>query len=103
RRAPDAEGGGRGQALGPRGRWQAPAGTPRRRLRRPRRGDRVPHHGRGRLAAEEITLKKAVIDARARYAAAPNADARKTAMAEIARLEMRLAIAEEARRRFLKY
>lgn len=51
---------------------------------------------------EEITLKKAVIDARARCAVAPNADARKAAMAEIARLEMRLAIAEEARRRFLK-
>lgn len=51
---------------------------------------------------EEITLKKAVIDARARYAAAPNADARKAVMAEIARLEMRLAIAEEARLRFLK-
>ncbi len=51
---------------------------------------------------EEITLKKAIAEARSRYASAADEADRKAAMAEIARLELRRAIAEEARRKFLK-
>ncbi len=51
---------------------------------------------------EEITLKKAIAEAKARYAKARGEAERKAAMAEIARLEQRRAIAEEARRRFLR-
>jgi len=51
---------------------------------------------------EEITLKKQVIAARAHLATLTDEAARKTAMAELAQLEMRQAMAEEARRRFLR-
>ncbi len=51
---------------------------------------------------EEIVLKKQVIAQRAHLATLTDEAARKEAMAELARLEMRQAIAEEARRRFMK-
>jgi hypothetical protein len=51
---------------------------------------------------EEITLKKQVAAQRAHLASLTDETARKAAMAELARLEMRQAIAEESRRKFLK-
>jgi hypothetical protein len=51
---------------------------------------------------EEITLKKQVDEAKARYAAAASGDDRRRAMAELAEAEMKLAIAVEARRRFMR-
>jgi hypothetical protein len=51
---------------------------------------------------EEITLKKQVAAQRAHLASLIDETARKAAMAELARLEMRQAIAEESRRKFLK-
>jgi len=51
---------------------------------------------------EEITLKKQVLLARAELANITDPDARKAAMARLADLEMRQAIAAEARRAFLK-
>ncbi len=51
---------------------------------------------------EEITLKKAAATQRAYLATLTNETDRKAAMAELARIEMRQAIAEEARRKFLK-
>ncbi|MFN4156032.1 MAG: DUF1992 domain-containing protein [Paracoccaceae bacterium] len=51
---------------------------------------------------EEIILKKQVIAQRAHLATLTDEAARKEAMAELARLEMRQAIAEESRRRFLR-
>lgn len=51
---------------------------------------------------EEITLKKQVAAQRARLATLTDATKRKAAMAELARLEMRQAMAEEARRKFLR-
>ena len=51
---------------------------------------------------EEITLKKAAAVQRAHLATLTDEVARKAALAELARLEQRQAIAEEARRRFLK-
>ena len=51
---------------------------------------------------EEITLKKQAAAQRAHLATLTDAAEQKLAMAELARLEMRQAIAEEARRRFLK-
>ncbi|SEM93735.1 protein of unknown function [Gemmobacter aquatilis] len=51
---------------------------------------------------EEIVLKKQVIAQRAHLATLTDPAARKAAMAELARLEMRQAIAEESRRRFMK-
>lgn len=51
---------------------------------------------------EEIALKKAVAAQRAHLATLTDAADRKAAMAELARLEMRQAIAEEARRKFLR-
>ncbi|MGZ3217774.1 DnaJ family domain-containing protein [Paracoccus sp. T5] len=48
---------------------------------------------------EEIVLKKQVIAAQARLAGMPE---RAALLAEIARLQMRQAIAEEARRRFMR-
>jgi len=51
---------------------------------------------------EEIVLKKQAAAQRAHLATLTDPAARKTAMAELARLEMRRAIAEEARRAFLK-
>ncbi|MGB8812790.1 MAG: DUF1992 domain-containing protein [Paracoccaceae bacterium] len=51
---------------------------------------------------EEIILKKQAIEQRKRLALLSDPAERKAAMAELARLEMRQAIAEEARRKFLK-
>lgn len=51
---------------------------------------------------EEITLKKQVLAQREYLATQTDEAARKAAMAELARLEMRQAMAEEARRAFLK-
>jgi hypothetical protein len=51
---------------------------------------------------EEIVLKKQVIAQRAHLASLTDAGERKAALAELARLEMRQAMAEEARRRFMK-
>lgn len=51
---------------------------------------------------EEITLKKQAAAQRARLAGLTDEAARKAAQAELARLEMRQAIAEESRRKFLR-
>lgn len=51
---------------------------------------------------EEIMLKKQAQAQREKLAGLTDAAARKAAMAELARLEMRQAMAEEARRAFLK-
>ena len=51
---------------------------------------------------EEITLKKHAAGLRAHLATLTDASERKAAMAELAQVEMRQAIAEEARRKFLK-
>ncbi len=51
---------------------------------------------------EEITLKKQVAAQRERLAALTDAGERKAALAELARLEMLQAIAEESRRKFLR-
>ena len=66
-------------------------------------GDAVGHRMMAEAGAlpEEIRLKKAVAAARAALKAAGPAN-RKAAMARLAELEMKLGIAEEARRRFLR-
>ena len=51
---------------------------------------------------EEIVLKKQVIAAQERLASLPEGPERTALLAEIARLQMRQAIAEEARRRFMR-
>ena len=51
---------------------------------------------------EEITLKKQADAQRAHLATLTDPADRKAAMAELARIEMRQAIAEEARRKFLR-
>lgn len=51
---------------------------------------------------EEITLKKQAAALRAHLATLTDAAERKAAMAALAQTEMRQAIAEESRRRFLK-
>ena len=51
---------------------------------------------------EEITLKKQAAAQRAHLATLTDEAARKDAMAKLAQLEMRQAIAEEARRKFLR-
>lgn len=51
---------------------------------------------------EEITLKKQVAAQRAHLATLTDEAERKAAMAELARLEMRQSMAEEARRAFLR-
>jgi Domain of unknown function (DUF1992) len=51
---------------------------------------------------EEIVLKKQVLAQRAHLATLTDEAERKAAMAELARLEMLQAIAEESRRRFLR-
>lgn len=51
---------------------------------------------------DEIVLKKQAAAQRAHLATLTDAAERKAAMAELARLEMRQAIAEEARRRVLR-
>jgi hypothetical protein len=50
---------------------------------------------------EEVILRKQLAKAKAAYAAAPESD-RKTVMARIADLEMKLSIAVEARKRFMR-
>lgn len=51
---------------------------------------------------EEIILKKQVAEASAHLATLPEGPERKAAMARLADLQMRQAIAQEARRRFLR-
>jgi hypothetical protein len=51
---------------------------------------------------EEIVLKKAAQAQREKLATLTDPTARKTAMAELAQIEMRQAMAEEARRAFLR-
>ena len=51
---------------------------------------------------EEIVLKKAAEALRAHLATLTDPDERRAAMAELARIEMKQAIAEEARKRFLR-
>lgn len=51
---------------------------------------------------EEIVLKKAVMAQREKLASLTDEAGRKAAMAELAQLEMRQAMAEEARRAFLR-
>jgi hypothetical protein len=51
---------------------------------------------------EEITLKKLAAAQRAHLATLTDSDARKAALAELAQIEMRQAIAQESRKRFLK-
>lgn len=51
---------------------------------------------------EEITLKKQLDAARAAYAGLTDAAERRAAMSRIADLEMRMSIAAEARRRFMR-
>ena len=51
---------------------------------------------------EDIILKKQVLAQRAHLATLTDLSARKAAMAELARLELRQAIAEESRRKFLR-
>ncbi len=52
---------------------------------------------------EEMRLKKELAEARQRLAAAKGDDAKRAASSIVADLEMRLAIQEEARRRFDRY
>ncbi len=54
------------------------------------------------VVPEEILLKKQIAGAKARYQSAQDEADRKAQMAEIARLELKCAIAAEARRAFLK-
>lgn len=54
------------------------------------------------VVPEEITLKKQVEEARAAYARAKDTEGDKAAMARLSELMMKQAIAEEARRKFLK-
>jgi len=67
-------------------------------------GDAVGHRIMAEAGAlpEEIRLKKLLADARARYATLSDEAERKAAMAEIADLDLRYAIAREARHRFLR-
>ena len=51
---------------------------------------------------DEIVLKKQVIAAQSRLAGLPEGPERDALLAEIARLQMRQSIAEEARRRFMR-
>ncbi|RVT82225.1 DUF1992 domain-containing protein [Rhodobacteraceae bacterium CCMM004] len=53
------------------------------------------------VVPEEIRWKQAIAAQKARMADITDPTARKAAMAELARLELRKSIAEEARRRFL--
>jgi hypothetical protein len=58
--------------------------------------------GEAGVLPEEITYKKQAIALRATLATLTEAQAIKAAMAELARIEMRQAMAEDARRAFLK-
>jgi hypothetical protein len=63
-------------------------------------GYRIMHeHG---ALPQEIELRKAVEAAKADYAKAETPEDRRAAMARIAELQMKLSIAEEARRRFMR-
>jgi hypothetical protein len=63
-------------------------------------GYRIMHeHG---ALPEEIELRKAVEAAKADYARAEGDEHRRRAMARIAELQMKLSIAEEARKRFMR-
>lgn len=55
-----------------------------------------------RVLPEEITLKKQAAGLRAHLGKLADETARKTVMADQAKIEMRKAIAEDARRKFLK-
>jgi hypothetical protein len=62
-------------------------------------GYRIMHeHG---ALPEEIALRKAVEAAKAEYAKAETEDEKRAAMARIAELQMKVAIASEARKRFM--
>ncbi|KPQ16434.1 MAG: protein of unknown function containing DUF1992 domain [Rhodobacteraceae bacterium HLUCCO18] len=62
-------------------------------------GYRIMHeHG---ALPEEIALRKAVEAAKADYAKAETPEDKRTAMARIAELQMKVAIAAEARKRFM--
>jgi hypothetical protein len=63
-------------------------------------GYRIMHeHG---ALPEEIELRKAVDAAKAAYSEAKTEDEKRKAMARIAELQMKLSIAEEARKRFMR-
>jgi hypothetical protein len=63
-------------------------------------GYRIMHeHG---ALPEEITLRKAVEAAKAEYAKAGTPDEKRAAMARIAELQMKLSIASEARKKFMR-
>jgi hypothetical protein len=51
---------------------------------------------------EEITLKKQLAEAKADYAAAKDNASRRAAMIRIAELDMKISIAMDARRRFMR-
>ncbi len=51
---------------------------------------------------EEVTLRKRLDAARAEYATLSDPDDKRAAMARLAEIEMKLAIAAEARRRFMR-
>ncbi|MBF9058153.1 DUF1992 domain-containing protein [Rhodobacterales bacterium HKCCSP123] len=51
---------------------------------------------------EEVQFRKALAAAKAAYAAAEGDEARRAAMSEIAEVQMKLSIAEEARRKFMR-
>ena len=50
---------------------------------------------------EEITLRKTIVEAKRAYAEAASEDAQREAMKRLADLELKLAIATEARKKFL--
>lgn len=63
-------------------------------------GDRIMHdHG---ALPQEITLRKAVEEAKADDATAVAPEDKRAAMARIAELQMKVAIAAEARKRFMR-
>lgn len=63
-------------------------------------GYRIMHeHG---ALPEEISLRKAVEQAKADYAKAKTPEDRRAAMARIAELQMKVSIASEARKRFMR-
>lgn len=51
---------------------------------------------------EEIALKKQIAEAKAAYADATDDDTKRTAMTRLAELEMKYAIASEARKKFME-
>ena len=67
-------------------------------------GDAIGHRimAEAGVLPEEITLKKALIEARKQYTTLTDPEERKATMAKIADLEMKHAMATDARRKFLK-